>query len=115
VPHEATVRQCFAAWQNRDWDALEPLLADGFRFTTPYDDHLDVREYKRKCWDAVTDIAPFEYLAIVEQGDQAFVRYRGQVNGTRVHNTEHFRFEDGKIKAVEVFFGRPEDAPAQGT
>jgi len=35
--------------------------------------------------------------------------YKGQVqiNGMPVQNTEHFFFQNGKIKGVYVFFGRP--------
>jgi ketosteroid isomerase-like protein len=105
---EPVIRYCFTAWTNRDWDSLESLLADGFTFTSPYDDHIQKHEYKQKCWDAVRDIGEYEYVSIMESGDEAFVRYKARINGMAVQNTEHFIVHDGKIKSVDVFFGRPE-------
>jgi ketosteroid isomerase-like protein len=107
VSNERLIRNYFTAWQNRDWDFVESKLADGFTFTSPYDDHIGKDEYKEKCWDAVKDIEDFEIVTLIEEGDEAFIRYQNRINGERVQNTEHFAFEDGRIKAVTVFFGRP--------
>src|SRR5579872_4648352 len=105
MPYETLIRQVFTAWQNRDWNTVESLLVDDFTFTSPYDDHIDVHAYKQTCWDAVKDIDAYEFVTIMERGDEAFVRYKGRINGVPVQNTEHFHFEGGKIKAVDVFFG----------
>jgi len=111
--NESIIRMCFTAWQKRDWDTVESLLADGFTFTSPYDDHIDKREYKQKCWNSIKSIEEYEYTTIMEKGDEAFVRYKNRINGMLVQNTEHFLFQDGKIKGVDVFFGRPEDPTSQ--
>jgi hypothetical protein len=107
---ETVIKNCFLAWQERDWQVIEKILAEGFTFTSLYDDHLDKQEYKQKCWDAVKEIEVFEFVAIMEKGNEAFVRYKGRINGMSVQNTEHFIFQGGKIKEITVFFGRPEDA-----
>lgn len=107
--NQRLIRNYFGAWQNRDWDFVESELADGFTFTSQYDDHIGKAEYKEKCWNAVREIEDFEVVTMIEQGDEAFLWYKSRVNGERVQNTEHFAFEDGKIKSITVFFGRPAD------
>ncbi len=110
MKYETLIRKLFSAWQKRDWHFVESSLADGFTFTSPYDDHIDKQEYKEKCWNSVKEIEGYEFVTILEKGDEAFIRYRGRLNGMSVQNTEHFIFENGKIKEITVFFGRPEDA-----
>jgi hypothetical protein len=110
VEIETLVKKMFLAWQERDWDFVENATTDGFTFTSMYDDHLDKREYKQKCWDSVKEIEAFDFVTFMENGKEAFVRYKGRINGMSVQNTEHFVFEDGKIKEITVFFGRPDDA-----
>ena len=39
------VRRVFHAYQTADRSEIEPLLADDFTFTSPYDDHLDRAAY----------------------------------------------------------------------
>lgn len=62
-----------------------------------------------KVWPVMKE--EYEYVTIMEKGDEAFVRYKSRINGMLVQNTEHFLFQDGKIKGVDVFFGRPEEDP----
>ena len=107
--NERLIKNYFTAWQNRDWDFVESELADGFTFTSPYDDRIGKDEYREKCWNAVKEIEDQEIVTIIEDGGEAFVWYKSYINGEPVQNAEHFAFEDGKIKAVTVFFGRPED------
>ncbi len=113
VKYEALIREIFTAWETRDWSFVDGILADDFTFTSLYDDHIQRGEYKRKCWDSVQEIAPYTFMSIVEQGDDAFIWYRGHINGVNVQNVEHFHFRDGKLTAVDVFFGRPEDASSR--
>ena len=113
MPYEPIIRKMFTAWQKRDWDLVESLLADGFTFTSPYDDHIDKHEYKQKCWNSIKEIEEYEFVTIMEKGDEAFVRYKSRLNGMLVQNTEHFLFQNGKIKGIYVFFGRPEDFTSQ--
>ncbi len=110
--NERLIRNYFTAWQNRDWDFVESELAAGFTFTSPNDEHLGKDEYKQKCWDAIEEIEDYEIVTMIEQSDEAFIWYKSRINGENVQNAEHFAFEDGKIKAVTVFFGRPEDDSA---
>ncbi|MEP7287138.1 MAG: nuclear transport factor 2 family protein [Chloroflexota bacterium] len=107
MKYETFIRDFFSAWQKRNWDFVERSITDDFTFTSPYDDHLDKNDYEQKCWNAIKEMEDYNIITIIENGDQAFIRYKGRVNGTQVQNTEHFIFQDGKIKAITVFFGRP--------
>lgn len=87
---------------------MENLLAEGFTFTSPNDDdHIDVEAFKKKCWpQACKMIKRFDVDKVIGKGDEAFARYQlTTVNGASIQNTEYFRFENGKIKGIEVFFG----------
>jgi len=68
MQNETIIRKCFTAWQKRDWNSVESLLADDFTFTSPYDNHIDKHEYKQKCWNAVKEIEEYEYVTIMERG-----------------------------------------------
>lgn len=107
--NERLIKNYFTAWQNRDWDFVESELAEGFTFTSQYDDHIGKDEYKEKCWNAIREIEDYEIVTILAEGDEAFLWYKSRINGENVQNAEHFAFEDGKIKSVTVFFGRPDD------
>src|SRR4051794_34818327 len=110
MKYETLIRNCFRAWQTRDWDLLEKSLAEGFTFTSLYDEHIGIAEFKQKCWEAVREIEPYELVSMMEKGDEAFVRYRCRINGEPVQNIEHYLFQAGKIKEINVFFGRPADS-----
>jgi hypothetical protein len=46
-------------------------------------------------------------LKLVADGDDAFVLYDCETRkGDRFRNTELLRFADGKLKEVDVYFGR---------
>ena len=107
MKYETFIKNFFSAWEKRDWDFVKKALAAGFTFTSQYDDHINEHDYKLKCWDAVKEMEAYEFVRIMEQGDEAFIRYKGRINGVQVQNTEHFKFQDGKLKEVTVFFGRP--------
>jgi ketosteroid isomerase-like protein len=106
--HNGMIKAFFQAWAARDWDFVEASITLDFTFTSPYDDHIDRETYKSKCWDTVKEIGKFEFVSIIGNGNEAFVRYRNTINGEKVQNTEHFIFEGEKLKAVVVFFGLPE-------
>lgn len=108
MSNENFIKDYFRAWQERDWEFVDKSLTDDFTFTSPYDDHLDKQIYRQKCWDTVKEIAEFKFVGIAEKDNEIFVRYIGEINQTAVQNTEHFVIENGKIRSVTVFFGRPE-------
>lgn len=92
-----------------NWEVVKNGLTEDFTFTSPYDDHLNIKEFKEKCWDSVKQIGEFEIVKFAENENEKFVRYKNTINGEKVQNVEHLVFdEEGKLKSVTVFFGLPE-------
>jgi ketosteroid isomerase-like protein len=120
MPHAdpaAVARASYMAYVENDRSALEKLIADDFRFTSPLDNGLDRATYFARCWPNAKEIAGFEFVRIAAAGDAVFVTYVGEArSGQRFRNTEVLTVRDGKIAAVEVYFGWnvPHDAPAGG-
>ena len=102
------IRRLFAAFQNKDRKVAEELLADDFTFSSPRDDRIGKAEYFERCWPNSNRIRHFEIEQLFEQGNEAFVRYTAErtSDGVSFRNTEYFRVEGGKIKEVDVYFGR---------
>jgi ketosteroid isomerase-like protein len=105
-PTEKVIRGYYAAYEKKDWGSMEQLLADGFTFSSPQDDHINLKLYKERCWPNAYKIKRFDVVKLVVKGDDAFVTYNGwTTDGRLFRNTEYFRFKDGKIKENECFFG----------
>lgn len=102
------VRQCYRAYETQDRALIEAVLADDFHFSSPRDDNIDRAAYFERCWPNAGRLEAFDLERIVEQGDEAFVRYvaRRVADGGRFRNVEVFRFRAGRIIAVDVYFGR---------
>jgi len=107
VTNEMVVRQYYSAYEKKDWHILEQILADGFTFTSPAgDDHIDLKQYKERCWPNSENTRKFDLEKIIVVGDDAYVTYNGWTNDGRLfRNTERFKLKDGKIIANECFFG----------
>lgn len=104
--NEKTVRAVYTAYEKKDWSMLSSLFAAGFTFTSPVDDHIDIKEYKVRCWPNSANIKSFNIDKLVVDGDDAFVMYHGwTMHGKEMCNTEYFKLKDGKIKAFTCFFG----------
>jgi hypothetical protein len=100
------VRSSFAAYESKDRKALEELLSDDFRFTSPLDDYIDKKVYFERCWPFSDKVRNFHLLKLFDYGSEAFVLYECEPKvGDRFRNTEFFKIEGNKIKEVQVFFG----------
>ncbi len=102
------VQSMYQVFQAKDRAAMESLLAEDFRFSSPRDNRLDKRAYFERCWPNSDKISSIELERVFVEGDEAFVRYtaRRTADGVRFRNTEFIRAEGGKIKEVDVYFGR---------
>jgi ketosteroid isomerase-like protein len=95
----------FAAYRVNDHNAVDAVLTDDFRFTSPYDDALDKATYFERCWDTGW-IEQQDIEKIFVEGDEAFVTYGCVARGGKsFRNTEFFRFEGDRVKSIEVYFG----------
>jgi ketosteroid isomerase-like protein len=108
------IREYYGAYESKDRAVLDGLLSNDFTFTSPNgDDHIDLKKYFEKCWPEAGKIDSFDVDKIIGNGDDAFVRYRClTTSGRSFRNVEHFRFENGKIKEIEVFFGAGQGFPS---
>ena len=105
-PIEDLARRYFERYQEADRDAIEALLADDFTFTSPWDDHIDRATYFSHCFPHAGEFRFRFPLRIFARGDEAVIIYEteGKQGGT-FHNAERFRFRDGRIRSIDVFFG----------
>jgi ketosteroid isomerase-like protein len=100
------VRAIFAAYRANDRQQVESVLADDFRFTSPFDDGIDKATYFAKCWRNTDWIAGQELERIFVEGDQAFVTYHCLAkDGKSFRNTEFFVFAGDKVRSIDVYFG----------
>src|SRR6478752_7756898 len=102
------VRACFVAFRAQDRAAAEALLAPGFVFTSPQDDHIDRAAYFERCFPTADRFTDFELLHVVQGEDDEHVVtvYEYELeNGERYRNGELQTVRDGDITEVEVFFG----------
>ena len=106
IANEKTIKAVYTAYEQKDWNMLKSLFAYGFVFNSPNDDHIDINEYKKRCWPNSANIKRFDIDKLVIDGNDAFVTYNGWTNDGRVfRNTEYFKLKDGKIKEFACFFG----------
>ena len=105
--NEKIVREYYTAYEKKDWHMLELILADGFTFTSPAgDDHINLKQYKERCWPNSNNTRNFDLEKVIVAGDDAFVTCNGWTNDGRLfRNTERFKLRDGKIIENECFFG----------
>jgi ketosteroid isomerase-like protein len=110
-------RAAFLAYVDKDRAAIEALIAEEFRFTSPLDNGLDRATYFKRCWPNSETLAGFDFIHVVPAGERVFVTYEGRSSrGKRFRNTEIMTIRNGRIHAVEVYFGWsiPHEAPAGG-
>jgi ketosteroid isomerase-like protein len=103
------IRRYFEAYELKDREAIEPLLAEDFHFSSPLDDHISRAVYFERCWPNSERIRAFHIERLFGSFDEAFVLYELEpVEGKRFRNTEFFKTREGKITEVQVYFGATE-------
>lgn len=111
---ETIARRAYQAWVDRDRAALETLLADEFRFTSPRDHCIDRASYLARCWPRAQAITGFHIVSLIEAGDRVVATYEAQQSdGTPLRNTDVVTVRNGKLVEIEVYVGR-ETPPRAG-
>jgi ketosteroid isomerase-like protein len=96
----------YRAFASGDRDVVERSLADDFTFSSPVDVGLDRAGYFERCWPGAGQGQEFEFVRLVEHGDEVIVTYEmKKPDGTRGRNTEVLGFKGGQICRAEVYFG----------
>ena len=105
---EQLIRTYYSGYEKKDWNLSDGVLSDSFTFSSPNnDDHISKSVFKERCFLSQMDfIKQFELEAILDHGEEAFVKYLCRTSkGTSFRNVEYFRFADGRISAIECYFG----------
>lgn len=107
-------RKYYAAWEAKQWQPMDILLADDFTFSSPLDDHISKSDFKTRCWDTqIAYIDRFDLKQVIGKGDEVFVMYVCHTtNGKTFRNVEYVQLRDGKVKAVECYFGGKSSFPS---
>lgn len=96
----------YEAFARGDRDVIAATFTEGFRFSSPVDVGLDRARYFERCWPGAGHGQRFEFLRMVEDGDEVIVTYEmTHIDGTRGRNTEVLTFEGDRIRRAEVYFG----------
>ena len=102
------VRDLFAAFEAQDRARADLLLDEDFTFSSPRDDRIDKRSYFERCWPNADKIRDFRLERVCEHDTEVFVRYSAErvADRVRFRNTELIRVARGRVKSVDVYFGR---------
>jgi ketosteroid isomerase-like protein len=99
-------KACYRAYETGDRDLVEELIGPDFSFHSPPDPEVDRAGYFERCWPNSGHIEGFEFVRLVENGDEVIVTYEAtRDDGTRFRNTEVLTFDGDLQVAAEVYFG----------
>jgi ketosteroid isomerase-like protein len=102
------VHACFKSYVDKDRLAIEALISKDFHFTSPLDNRINRQTYFERCWPNSANMVTVDFKHIAVNHEKAFVTYECVLyDGKRFRNTELFTVIDGKVAAVEVYFGWP--------
>jgi ketosteroid isomerase-like protein len=100
------VRAAYGAYESGDRSAIEGLLSEDFVFYSPPDPGIDRAAYFERCWPNAKLIESYEFVRLVESGDEVIVTYESaKTDGKRFRNTEVLTFAGDRICKAEVYFG----------
>jgi len=106
TPKGKIIKAWYTAWEKNDWNLMTQILAAGFTFTSPVDDHIKINAVKEKCWPNAGKIKTVDVQQVIMNGDAVFVIANGYTTaGKFLRNCDYFTVKDGKIMTYECFFG----------
>jgi hypothetical protein len=102
-----TVRAMFDSYLRQDRELAERLLAAGFVFTSPQDEHIDRAAFFERCFPTANRLVGQDLLHVVPAGDDdVFVMYEYELKtGERHRNVELLTVHGDQITEAQVFFG----------
>lgn len=110
-----TIKAWYSAFEKKDWNSMQQILADGFTFSSPLDDHIDIKAFKERCWPNAYKIKRVDVDKFIINGDLAVVISNGwTTEGKLFRNSDYFQLKNGKISAFECFFGPGVNYPNSG-
>jgi len=101
----AVARACLQAYVDKDRAAIEALLDDDYRFTSPIDNALDRGTYLKVCWPNSAALSRLDEIYEMEAGERAFIVYEAHTStGKRFRNSEVYTVRAGRFLATELYF-----------
>ena len=74
-------KACYRAYETGDRDLIEGLIGADFSFISPADPQgLDRDGYFERCWPGAGRLAHFEFVRLIERGDEVVVTYEATRN-----------------------------------
>jgi SnoaL-like domain len=99
-------RDMYRAFASGDRAAIERTLSDDFSFSSPVDVGLDRDGYFERCWRGADQGQEFEFVRMVQSGDEVIVTYElTHPDGRKGRNTEVLTFRGAEVCRAEVYFG----------
>ena len=99
-------REIYLAFAAGDREVVERILTDDFTFSSPADVGLDRRGYFERCWPGAGKGQEFEFVRVLESGDEVIVTYEVKhPDGHTGRNTEILTFRGDRVCRAEVYFG----------
>jgi ketosteroid isomerase-like protein len=100
-------KACYRAYAMGDRELIEGLIGPDFTFHSPADEAgLDRAGYFERCWPNSGNLADFEFVRLIENGDEVVVTYEAtRTDGSRFRNTEVLTFAGDLQTRAEVYFG----------
>jgi ketosteroid isomerase-like protein len=115
TPNGKIIKAWYTAWEQKDWNSMTQILADGFTFSSPLDDHIKINAVKERCWPNAGKFKNIEVQQLIMNGDAVFIINNGQTTaGKFIRNCDYFKLKDGKIASYECFFGPGINYPTSG-
>lgn len=109
---EKAVKAYYSGFETHNWGAVASQLADGFTFTTPINDHISLKEFKDNCWGTNRFTKNVHFIKMVQSGNDLILLVEINTTDNKiVRNVDIYTFSRGKIKSIEVFFGRGSKYP----
>lgn len=107
MSNRETVHRLFDAYLAGRKDIVAAMLTDDFTFSSPRDDHIGKNDYFERCWPKAPVFRSIEIERLFADGNEVVAGYKAEkIEGGAFRNLELFRFRDGRITAIEVYFGR---------
>jgi len=99
-------RAIYEAFASGDRDFIDRSFSEDFTFFSPLDVALDRAGYFERCWPGAGRGQRFEFVRVIESGDEVIVTYElTDQDGRRGRNTEILTFDGDRICRAEVYFG----------
>jgi hypothetical protein len=110
------VKKALQAYVDKDRDAIESVIGEDYRFTSPLDNGLDRATYFARCWPNSERMEDMKFIEGAESADTAWIVYEATSSTKRFRNAEMHNIRNGKLVATEVYFGweLPHPAPHGG-